>query len=457
MAITQKLDLIEQNQCDFWIQCIRFILNQLKNLRQQFFVHQCNYCFIWSYIRYLNPQLKDPNRIKLTDKKLFDEIKQKLINFKFPLEINKTNIKKIEDILKINICILTADDKENVYTMFTSKNNHPNDLNLFYYMNHICLIKDINKYLFRNNRDKNKKYFCARCLNSFISEENLQKHKNLCLKYNTKSEKLVLPKEQSILKFNKIDQMIKTPFTIYYDIETYGKYLKDTKQHGKIQNTTHEQLHKPYLIGYILKNNYDDIYSKKCRIFTGERCIEKMFLNLIFTERPYINEIIDEKFNKPIEKEKNPDLSKFDINICHLCNEEIIDNPVKNHCHYSGLILGYAHNECNLQYKFKKDTVHNDYLINIFGHNSQNFDQSFLIRGLQNLDCRIPFSCLPRNSNKFISIQIGPFIFKDSYLFLNKSLDYLTGTISDEDRISLKQEFGEENYKLLTKKRDIPV
>ena len=27
-----------------------------------------NYCFIWSYIRYLNPQLKDPNRIKLTDK-----------------------------------------------------------------------------------------------------------------------------------------------------------------------------------------------------------------------------------------------------------------------------------------------------------------------------------------------------------------------------------------------------
>ena len=49
-------------------------------------------------------------------------------------------------------------------------------------------------------------------------------------------------------------------------------------------------------------------------------------------------------------------------------------------------------------------------------------------------------------------MQIGPFIFKDSYLFLNKSLDYLTGTINDEDRIiSLKQEFGSDNYKLLTK------
>ena len=175
---------------------------------------------------------------------------------------------------------------------------------------------------------------------------------------------------------------------------------------------------------------------------------------LIFTERPYINKIINEKFNKPIER--NPDLSKFDINICHLCNEKIIDNPVKNHCHNSGKMLGYAHNECNLQYKFKKDNVHNDYLINIFGHNSQNFDQSFLIRALQNLDNKIPFSCLPRNSNKFISIQVSPFIFKDSYLFLNKSLNYLTGTINDKDRISLKQEFGLDNYKLLCKKGIYP-
>ena len=97
-----------------------------------------NYCFIWSYIRYLNPQLKDSNRIELTDKKLFDEIKQKPINSKFPLEINKTNIKKIGNILKINICILTADEKENIYPIFSSENNHKNDLNLFYYVNHIC-------------------------------------------------------------------------------------------------------------------------------------------------------------------------------------------------------------------------------------------------------------------------------------------------------------------------------
>ena len=56
-----------------------------------------------------------------------------------------------------------------------------------------------------------------------------------------------------------------------------------------------------------------------------------MSLLLIFKERPYINKIVDENFDKPIES--NPDLSKFDINTCHLCNNKIEDNPVKNHCH----------------------------------------------------------------------------------------------------------------------------
>ena len=49
--------------------------------------------------------------------------------------------------------------------------------------------------------------------------------------------------------------MIKTPFSIYYDIETYNQYLKKTKQHKLIKNTSHEKLSKPYLCGYILKNN----------------------------------------------------------------------------------------------------------------------------------------------------------------------------------------------------------
>ena len=92
------------------------------------------------------------------------KIYKKSKDFKFPLEISKTNIKKIEDILKINIYILASDEKNNVIPMFSSENIYEEDLNLFYYKNHICYI---NSYLFSNNKSDKRKCFCNRCLNSF--------------------------------------------------------------------------------------------------------------------------------------------------------------------------------------------------------------------------------------------------------------------------------------------------
>ena len=191
-------------------------------------------------------------------------------------------------------------------------------------------------------------------------------------------------------------------------------------------------------------------FSKKCQIFVGFNCISKMLYNLLTTDNDYINDIIEKHFNKEIED--NPDLSKFNKNICHLCNKKNIKkNLLKIIVIIQVKCLGFACNKCNLQYKFPKDNINNTYLISVFAHNAQNFDNSFLIKALNNIE-NVSFSALPRNSNKFISLKIENFIFKDSFLFLNKSLDYLTNTIDDEDKISLKQEFGE-NYELLTKKR----
>ena len=66
-----------------------------KSLQRQGLINiksNYNYCFIWSYIRYINPQNKNQNRIKLSDKELFKEVYEKLKDFKFPLEINKNKI-----------------------------------------------------------------------------------------------------------------------------------------------------------------------------------------------------------------------------------------------------------------------------------------------------------------------------------------------------------------------------
>ena len=140
----------------------------------------------------------------------------------------------------------------------------------------------------------------------------------------------------------------------------------------------------------------------------GFNCVSKMLYNLLTTDNDYTNDIIDKHFNKEIED--NPDLSKFNRNICHLCNKKILKKPVRNHFHYFGIMLGFSHNKCNLLYKFPKDNVNNKYLTSVFAHNAQNFDNSFLIKALNNIE-NVSFSALPRNSNKFISLKIENFIF----------------------------------------------
>ena len=110
--------------------------------------------------------------------------------------------------------------------------------------------------------------------------------------------------------------MIKNSFTIYFDIETYSQYLKRSNE--KITN--HEKLLKAYLYSHILKCNYNENFSKKCHIFIGFNCVSKMLYNLLTKDNDYINDIIEQYFNKPIED--NPDLSKYNKDICHLCNKK---------------------------------------------------------------------------------------------------------------------------------------
>ena len=52
-----------------------------------------------------------------------------------------------------------------------------------------------------------------------------------------------------------------------------------------------------------------------------------MLYNLLTKDNDYINDIIGQHFNKEIED--NPDLSKFNKNICHLCNKKIFKNLLK--------------------------------------------------------------------------------------------------------------------------------
>ena len=84
-----------------------------------------NECFRWCHIRHLNPQDKDPQRIKKTDKQYIEKLDYSSI--KFPVTVKQIN--KIEK--QNNICInLFGYEEKQKFPIYISKENYQDHMEL---------------------------------------------------------------------------------------------------------------------------------------------------------------------------------------------------------------------------------------------------------------------------------------------------------------------------------------
>ena len=82
-------------------------------------------CFRWCYIRHLNPQDKDPQRIKKTDKQYIEKLDYSGIEF--PVNVKPYN--KIEKQNNININVFGYEEKQ-PYPVHVSKEKFEDKMNL---------------------------------------------------------------------------------------------------------------------------------------------------------------------------------------------------------------------------------------------------------------------------------------------------------------------------------------
>ena len=80
--------------------------------------------------------------------------------------------------------------------------------------------------------------------------------------------------------------------------------------------------------------------------------------------------------------------------LCHICNEELDKDRVRDHCHLSGKFRGAAHEICNLKYKVPK-------FLPVVFHNLSGYDSHLFIKTLGNSKWDI--SCIPNNEENYIS------------------------------------------------------
>ena len=92
---------------------------------------------------------------------------------------------------------------------------------------------------------------------------------------------------------------------------------------------------------------------------------------------------------------------------CQICNEELGEDRVRDHCHQSGKFRGAAHEVCNLKYKVPT-------FFPIVFYNLSGYDSHLFIKTLGYSEGDI--SCIPNNEENYISFTKQVIVDK----FINK-------------------------------------
>ena len=179
-------------------------------------------CFRWCHIRHLNPQKKDPQRIKKEHKRLIEELNYEGVEF----PVSQKQYSKIETQNSIRINVF-GNEKRQPFPIHISKEKLEDQMNLLLItedeQKHYVLIKDFNAFMYNQTKNENKKHFCMYCLQCFSSESILANHVNNCLTING-AQAINMPKQgENILRFNNFHKQLPVPFVIYADFEAIMK------------------------------------------------------------------------------------------------------------------------------------------------------------------------------------------------------------------------------------------
>ena len=421
-----------------------------------------NECFRWCHIRHLNPQEKDPQRIKKVDKQYIKNLNYSGIEF--PVTIKQYN--KIEKQNNININVFGYENKQ-PYPIYVSKEKNEDFLNLLLITkdenNHYVLIKDFNRFMYNITKHDGKKHFCMYCLQCFSSERVLTNHKENCIQINGTQSIKMPDKDNNILKFKGFNKQLPVPFVIYADFEAITEKIHSCQRNDNKSYTEAYQNHRDCGYGYKVVCCYNDKFTKEEVIYRGEKAVYK-FMEAMLKEVRYCKNVIKTEFDKPLKMTKDDEEKFQKADRCHICEQKYEENDerVRDHCHITGKYRGSTHNICNLNFKITNK-------IPVIFHNLRGYDSHFIMQEIGAIVKKHKYidekgkvremniNAIPNNMEKYMAFMLGYHLtFIDSFQFMGSSLDKL---VSNLPKVSLKytsKRFKGKNLDLMSKKGVYP-
>ena len=155
------------------------------------------------------------------------------------------------------------------------------------------------------------------------------------------------------------------PFVIYADFESILiPCTQENLNDASYTQKTHE--HQASGFCYIVVSDVEDFNTPPV-VRRGENAVEN-FLECLLVEEKRIRPILEHVV--PMELNALDERSFQTATHCHICDEELGSDRVRDHCHLTGKYRGAAHSDCNLNYKFTKR-------IPVVFHNLKNYDAHF--------------------------------------------------------------------------------
>ena len=439
--------------------------------------NQDDKCFMWCVLRALNPKDNHPERIDNDLKSKVDTLNMEGIQY----PVSFQGIDRFEHLNpEISITVLRYNEEEKVYPLKVSKyTGCEHDIVLLLIKDgeksHYCLVKNISALLSSQiNNNDHKRYFCLNCFNSFKSPDSLDKHKEYC--YNNECVKISMPPPNTFLRFKNFRYSEKTPFAIYADFESLIKPLDNCDPDPNRSYTKKYQKHEPISFCYYIKC-FNDTLCKE--IFNDDT--KRKQLNSYIKTKPEDPDAIDVfikwleddvKFLANITPKKmiftKEDEKQFNMaSDCWICGEELGNDRVRDHCHYTGCYRGAAHNTCNLKYR-KPESVP------VFFHNLTGYDSHLFIKKLGSSNEKENIKCIPNNEEKYITftktIITGQYtnkkgeeknktfdiVFKDSLKFMSSSLGVLVNNLPKNGFKNISKYYTPEEVELIKQKGFYP-
>ena len=442
-----------------------------------------NECFKWAVTSAVFP--KEKNAERLSKQMREDSEKFDWSGIKFPVSLKQ--IDKFENNNPYTINVLGYEDAV-VYPLRISKKNEQNCeqvINLLLIANeetnHYCWIKNMSRLLSSEiNNHQHKRYFCYRCLNSFISVKSLDKHKEYC--QNNEAVKIEMPMFKDdegkflgpkYIYFKNFYKKQRVPFVVYADFECFTEKIDTCQPKDTKSFTNRYQKHRPSGYSYLIKCFDDNILSPKLVHYTAESINDNVPQLFIESLEEDIKEIYN-RFKIPKKMVMTPK-DKIDYKkatICHICERGIPkegDDPrfkkVRDHCHLTGKFRGAAHSMCNLKYRLPK-------FYPVIFHNLSGYDSHLFIKNLGKSEGKI--DCIPNNEEKYISFSknilvdkfknkkgeekevIREIRFIDSLKFMATSLDSLVNNLPKESFKNLTEFYEGEQLDLIKRKGVFP-